>query len=175
MMELVTRNYWWPGVTRDVGRYVEGCDMCQRMKNRTEAPVEKLKLNEVLERLWTYLMVDFITKLPLVAGKDAILVVCNRLSKMTHFMAIIERMLAEKLVRLFRDNIWKLHRLPESIISDRELQFAAELMKKLNRMFGIETKLLIAFYPQMLRLQKVNFVPFYFISIYFSSFLFLEL
>jgi len=29
MMELVTRNYWWPEVTRDVGRYVEGCDMCQ--------------------------------------------------------------------------------------------------------------------------------------------------
>jgi len=27
-MELVTRNYWWPGVTRDVGQYVEGCDMC---------------------------------------------------------------------------------------------------------------------------------------------------
>ena len=32
-VELVTRNYWWPGVTRDVGKYVEGCDLCQRMKN----------------------------------------------------------------------------------------------------------------------------------------------
>jgi len=28
MVELVTRNYWWPGVTREVGRYVEGCDLC---------------------------------------------------------------------------------------------------------------------------------------------------
>jgi len=27
-VELVTRNYWWPGVTRDVGKYVEGCDLC---------------------------------------------------------------------------------------------------------------------------------------------------
>jgi len=36
MVELVTRNYWWPGVTRDVGKYVEGCDLCQRMKNRAE-------------------------------------------------------------------------------------------------------------------------------------------
>ena len=34
MVELVTRNYWWPGVMRDVGRYVEGCDLCQRMKNK---------------------------------------------------------------------------------------------------------------------------------------------
>jgi len=50
MTELVTRNYWWPGVTRDVGRYVEGCDMCQRMKNRTEEVAGKLKLSKVPEK-----------------------------------------------------------------------------------------------------------------------------
>ena len=33
MMELVTRSYWWPGVTKEVGRYVDGCDACQRYKN----------------------------------------------------------------------------------------------------------------------------------------------
>ena len=75
------------------------------MKNRTEKIIGKLKLSEVLEKLWTHLMVDFITKLPLVARKDTILVVCNRLSKMTHFVATTEGMLAEELVRLFRDNI----------------------------------------------------------------------
>jgi len=86
-VELVMRNYWWPGVTRDVGKYVEGCDLCQRMKNRTEELAGKLKLSEVLEKLWSHLTVDFITKLPVVAGKDRILVVCNRLSKMTHVVA----------------------------------------------------------------------------------------
>ena len=75
------------------------------MKNRTEKVVEKLKLSEVPKKLWTYLMVDFITKLLLVAGKDTILVVCDRLSKMTHFVATTKRMLAEGLARLFRDNI----------------------------------------------------------------------
>ena len=49
--ELVMRNYWWPGVIKDVGRYVNGCDMYQRMKNRMEAPVEKLKMSEVPEKL----------------------------------------------------------------------------------------------------------------------------
>jgi len=93
-------------------------------------------------------MVDFITKLPLVAGKDMILVVCNRLSKMMYFVAITEGTSAEGLARLFRDNIWKLYGLPESVILDRGPQFAAELMKELNRMLGIETKLLTAFYPQ---------------------------
>jgi len=105
MVELVMRNYWWPGVTRDVGRYVEGCDGCQRMKNRTEELVGKLKLNEVPEKLWTHLTVDFITKLPVVAGKDAILVVCDRLSKMAHFVATTEVTSVEGLARLFRDNI----------------------------------------------------------------------
>ena len=51
MVELVTRNYWWPGVTRDVGKYIEGCDLCQRMKNRMEEPAEKLKLSEVPQKM----------------------------------------------------------------------------------------------------------------------------
>ena len=50
MMELVTRNYWWPGVIRNVGKYMEECDMCQRMKNRMEILTEKLKLSKVLEK-----------------------------------------------------------------------------------------------------------------------------
>ena len=101
MVELVTRNYWWPGVTRDVGKYVEGCNLCQRMKNRAEKLVGKLKLSKVLEKLWMHLTVDFITKLPVVAGKDMILVVCDRLSKMTHFVATTEGPSAEGLARLF--------------------------------------------------------------------------
>ena len=33
MTELVARNYWWPGITKEVGRYVDGCDVYQRYKN----------------------------------------------------------------------------------------------------------------------------------------------
>jgi len=60
------------------------------------------------------------------------LVVCDQLSKITHFVATTKRISAEGLVRLFRDNIWKLHRLIESMVSDMEPQFAAELTKELN-------------------------------------------
>jgi len=105
MVELVTRNYWWLGVTRDVERYMEGCNLYQRIKNRMEEMAGKLKLSEVSEKPWTYLMVDFIMKLLVVAGKDAILVVYDRLSKITHFVATTEKTSAEGLARLFRDNI----------------------------------------------------------------------
>jgi len=146
-VELVTRNYWWPGVTRDVGKYVEGCDLCQRMKNRTEELAGKLKLSEVPKKPWLHLTVNFITKLPVVAGKDAVLVVCDRLSKMTYFVATTEGTSVEGLARLFQDNVWKLHGLPESVVSDRGPQFAAELTKELNRMLGIKTKLSMVFHP----------------------------
>ena len=47
----VTRNYWWPGVTKDVGKSMEGYDIYQRIKNRMEVPAEKLKLNKVSKKL----------------------------------------------------------------------------------------------------------------------------
>jgi len=147
-MKLVTRNYWWLGVMRDVGKYVEGYNICQRMKNRIEVPAGKIKLSEVLKKLWTYIIVDFITKLLVMARKDTILVVCNRLSKMMHFVTTTERMSAERLVRLFINNVWKLHGLLESIVSNRRLQFVAKMIKELNRMLGIETKLSTSYYPQ---------------------------
>jgi len=147
-VELVMRNNWWPGVIRDIGKYIEGCDLCQRMKNRTEELARKLKLSEISKRPWMHLIVDFITKLLVVAGKDTILVVCDWLSKMTYFVATMEGTLAECLARLFWDNVWKLHRLPESVVSDRGPQFAAELTRELNKMLGIKMKLSTAFHPQ---------------------------
>jgi len=105
MVELVIRNYWWPEVTREVGQYMERCDLCQWMKNRTEEVAGKLKLGEVPEKPWTHISVDFITKLLIVAGKDTILVACDQLSKMAHFIVTIEGTTVKGLARLFRDNV----------------------------------------------------------------------
>jgi len=99
--KLVTRNYWWPGVTKEVGRYIDGCDACQRYKNQSEAPAGKLMPNTILEKPWSYISADFITKLLLAQGYDTILVVCDHFSKMAYFVATTEKMLAEGLVKLF--------------------------------------------------------------------------
>ena len=118
------------------------------MKNRAEMPVGKLRPNEVPEKLWQHISVDFITKLPVSKDYDLILVVCDRFSKISYFVATTEKTTAEGLARLFRDNVWKLHGLPESVILDRGLQFATGLTKELNKMLGIETKLSMAYHPQ---------------------------
>jgi len=75
--------------------------------------------NLIPEKPWTHILADFITKLPLAQGYDLILVVVNRLTKIVHFILTTKKTMAEGLARLFRDNVWKLHSLPESIISDR--------------------------------------------------------
>ena len=102
---------------KEVEQYVEGCDQCQRMKNRAEMLAEKLRPNEVPENPWQHISVDFITKLLLSKGHDSILVVCDRFSKMSHFVVTTEKTMVEGLTKLFRDNMWKLHGLPER--SDR--------------------------------------------------------
>jgi len=127
---------------------MEGCDACQCNKNHIEQPAGKLMPNSILEKPWTHISADFITKLPLAQGYDSILVVVDRLTKMVHFVPTTEKTSVEGLARLFRDNVWKLYGLPESIISDWGPQFVAGLMKELNEMLGIKNTLSTVFYPQ---------------------------
>jgi len=98
---LVTRNFWWPGVTKEVKKYVESRDVCQRNKNHTKTPAGKLMPNAVLEKPWSHIIADFITKLPLAQGYDTILVVCNRITKIAHFVPTTERTSVERVAKLF--------------------------------------------------------------------------
>ena len=78
-VELITRNFWWPGVTKEIKQYVERYDACQCNKNCTEQPTGKLMPNSIPKKPWMYILADFITKLPLAQGYNSILVVVNRL------------------------------------------------------------------------------------------------
>jgi len=122
-----------------------------RYKNRSEAPIGKLMPNTILEKLWTYILADFITKLLLAQGYNVILVVYNWFSKMAYFIATTKKTSVEVFTRLFRDNIWKLHGLLESIISDRRVQFKVGIMRELNKLLKIKTKLSIAYHLQIYR------------------------
>jgi len=75
------------------------------MKNRAEIPAEKSKPNIVPEELWQHISVEFITKLLVSRDYDLILVVCDRFLKMLYFIAMLEKITAEGLVKLFRNNV----------------------------------------------------------------------
>jgi len=88
-----------------MGKYIDEYNLFQRIKNHMEALAEKLIVNEVPKKPWMHLTMNLITKLQIIAGKDMILVVCNKLFNMIHFVAITEGTSVEELARLFRHNV----------------------------------------------------------------------
>ena len=117
-LELITRNYWWPGVARYVANYVKGCDICNRTKTFPTAPTGPLKPNSIPEYPWQIVTTDLITGLPESQGFDTIWVTVDRLCKRIHIAPTTAEVDSVGVARLFRDNVWKHHGLPEQIISN---------------------------------------------------------
>ena len=103
--------------------------------------------NSIPDKAWTHILADFITKLLLAQGYNSILVVVDCFTKMAHFVPTTEKNTAEGLARLFRNNIWRLYGLPESIISDRGPQFAAGLMREVEQVAGDQNKVVDCILP----------------------------
>ena len=117
-IELVGRDYAWPGMSNDIRRYVRSCDLCQRNKPSHHAPYGELIPLEIPSRNWESISIDFITDLPISHEFDTLLVVVDRLSKQAHFIPTIKSLDAPDLARLFISTVFKLHGLPLNIISD---------------------------------------------------------
>jgi Integrase zinc binding domain len=110
-LELVSQNYWWPQMSRYIGRYVSTCDMCLRTKASRQLPVGELNPLPIPDTLWHTISVDFIVKLPESEGKDAIMVVVDSVTKCTHFVDIVTTLSAAGTARLYVQHIWKHHGL----------------------------------------------------------------
>ncbi|HEX8609391.1 MAG TPA: reverse transcriptase domain-containing protein [Pedobacter sp.] len=146
--DLVGRRYWWPTMHRTIKRYVENCEMCQRVKPTRHQPYGLLKPLEPPEKRWDDISMDFITGLPLSEGYDAILVVVDHLSKMAHYIPCNTTLDAEGFAQLFVDHIFRLHGLPTKIISDRGSIFTSKFWKWVAIKLEIKRNLSTAFHPQ---------------------------
>src|SRR5882672_9563944 len=146
-IELITREYWWPGITEFVKAFVKGCAICQTTKARPPTRVP-LHPNEVPKGIWETITMDFITDLPTSLGYDSILTVVDRHSKAVILSPCHKTITAEQTSQLLIDNVWKRTGFPLTIISDRGPQFAAQVTQEFWRKLGIEQKLSTAFHPQ---------------------------
>ena len=147
-LELVSRNYWWPGMSRYIASYCKGCDRCNRTKSFPSKPIGKLIPTQIPKNVWEIITVDLITGLPESQGYNSIMIVVDRLSKLIHVMPTNDTVTSEGIARLFRDNVWKHHGLPEQVISDRGPQFVSNFMRELNKLLGIKTAASTAYHPQ---------------------------
>ncbi|GKC63875.1 putative reverse transcriptase domain-containing protein [Tanacetum coccineum] len=113
--------YWWPGMKRDISTYDSKCLTCSKVKAEHQRPSGLLQQPEIPEWKWDKITMDFVTKLPRSkSGHDSIWVIVDRLTKSAYFLATREDYSTEKLARLFIDEVIARHRVPMSIISDRD-------------------------------------------------------
>jgi len=147
-IELVSRNYWWQGMSHYIAAYTRGCNRCNRTKTFPAKPVGFLTPTEILSDVWQTVSVDFIIGLPECQGYNAIMIVVDRLSKMIHIIATTDQVTSEGTAKLYRDYVWKLHGLPIKIICDRGPQFVSKFMKELNSLLGIQNPSSTAYHPQ---------------------------
>jgi len=107
-----------------------------------------LQPNEAPDRPWKSIAMDFITDLPKSDGYDTILVVIDRLTKMSHFSPCSKDLDVRQFAKLFMKGIVRLHGLPHDIITDRGTLFTSDLWKETTGKLGIERGLSTAFHPQ---------------------------
>ena len=131
-----------------IGQYVKTCDLCLHTKAQQHLPVRELSPLPILESCWETISIDFIVKLPESHGNDVIMNVVDSVSKVSHFIPTHTTITALGVARLFLTHIWKLHRLLKQVISDRGLQFIAELTRELYRLLGIKLAATMAYHPQ---------------------------
>ena len=124
--ELMERQFHWRGMKSDVIAYVKTCPVCQVMKsdNRTKAGL--LQPLPVPTRKWGQVTTDLVTDLPESSGFTAIAVFVDRLTKMVHFAPCTKEVSAPEYAKLFVDYVFRLHGLPEVIVSDRDPRFTSK-------------------------------------------------
>src|SRR5258707_7140053 len=130
-LELVSCNYWWPGISHYVASYVAGCNTCNHCKSFPMQKVGKLTPNRIPTHHWEVISVDTIRELPESKGYNAILVVVDRLSKHIHAVPTITTVDSTGVAHLFLEHVWRHHRLPEAVISDRGSTFVSNFSREL--------------------------------------------
>ena len=147
-LELIAREYFWPGMRKDMEHYVRNCHPCRQSKASRQSLFGILKPNPVPDAPWQDLSMDFVVGLPENRGYDTIWVVVDRITKLLHMVPCKSTCSSQDLADLFRHNVWKHHGLPSTVISDRGRQFASRFWKALCERLGIEWRLSTGFHPQ---------------------------
>ena len=144
--DLIMTKYYWPSIRKDVERYIKGCDACQRSKPQSKTST--LHPNKSPNAPWETISVDIIGSLPESNGKDAILTIVDRFSKMIHIFPISSSITSKGIAQIFHDHVFKLHGTPKKVISDRGSQFVSSFMKDLYTLLKIEANPSMAYHPQ---------------------------
>ncbi|GJR81357.1 putative reverse transcriptase domain-containing protein [Tanacetum coccineum] len=126
MYQDMKKLYWWPNMKADIATYVSKCLTCARVKAEHQRPSGLLVQPEIPEWKWDNITMDFITKLPKSSENDPL----------------------DKLARLYLNRIVARHRLPASIICDRDRRFTSNFWRSFQKALGTDISMSIAYHPE---------------------------
>jgi transposase InsO family protein len=147
--EAISRHYYWPRMDAEVRRHVQKCPSCQRNKPSNTKPAGAAQSLPIPRTCWESVSIDLITQLPKTPnGHDAILVIVDRLSKMTHFAPTTSDVNALQLARMLKEHVIRLHGTPQDLVSDRGTQFTSQFWSEVWKGLGTKLKMSTAYHPQ---------------------------
>jgi len=141
-------RFYWPRMRSDVVDYVKTCDPCQKIKHDRGARAGFLHPLEIPVNPFDDISLDLITSLPSSHGRNAILVVVDKLTKYAHFMATRVEATALEVASLLFKRIVKHFGLPTRIIGDRDPRWTSTIWKALAELFGTRLALSTSKHPQ---------------------------
>jgi hypothetical protein len=128
------RQYFWPGMKKEVAEYIARFLECQKEKDEHRHPIGFLQPFPTLKWKWEVVKIDFITKLPRINKKhDSIMVVVDKLTKDTHFIPVKVTHKETKIADIYIREIDKLHGVPKAIVSYNDTKFTSNFWKGLFR------------------------------------------
>ncbi len=150
---LIQRKYFWPKLAKDVNEHIASCSVCAMIKSSRHKPYGKLTPLPVPTHKWKDISLDFVTGLPLSKDwrghtYDSILVIVDRLTKMSHYIAVNKTLDAEQFAQVLIENLIRYHGLPDSIVTDRGSLFTSQFWSSLAYFLGVKRRLSTAFHPQ---------------------------
>jgi hypothetical protein len=141
-------HYYWPRMFKGIRRFIASCDTCLRCRSGSSGTDGHLKPLDIPEQRWSDISIDFVSGLPLSNGYNEIMVVVDRLTKRAHFIPTTENVDASGAARLFLREVVRLHGIPASIVSDRDVRFISQFWTALHEHMGSKLFMSTANHPQ---------------------------
>lgn len=144
----VKQLFAWPTLKQTVLDFVTQCTIYQQAKHERVAYPRLLAPLPIPKGAWQMVTMDFIEGLPKSQSYNCILVVVDKFLKYAHFLPLSHPFTALQVATLYMNNIFRLHGLPEAMISDRDKVFTSHIWQELFRLLRIDLRMSSAYHPQ---------------------------